>query len=131
MKMILTFVIMMFSATLTAPPNYSVVVFEAEGINYYEPLIKAIVDYESKGDIFAFNFLEQACGPMQIRPIRIDHYNRMTGSSYTTEDCFNMEVSREVFLYFARGKSYEKAAKSWNGSGLMTINYWKQIQKRL
>ena len=129
--MTLTFVILMFSAILTAPPNYSVVVFESEVINYYDPLIKAIVDYESKGDIFAFNFLEQACGPMQIRPCRIDHYNKLTGSNYTTEDCFDMKLSRDVFLYFARGKSYEMAAKNWNGSGPMTINYWNQIQSRL
>lgn len=129
--MILMFVILMFSVPLYAPFEKVVYIERSEPINYYDPLIKAIVDYESKGDVFAFNFLEQAAGPMQIRPCRIDHYNKLTGSNYTLSDCFDMKLSRKVFLRFTNGKDWEHAAKNWNGSGPMTINYWKQIKKRL
>jgi len=129
--MILMFVILMFSVPLYAPFDKVMYIEHTEPINYYDPLIKAIVDYESKGDIFAFNFLEQAAGPMQIRPCRIDHYNRLTGSKYTTADCFNMELSRKVFLRFTKDRSYEIVAKEWNGSGKLTVGYWLQIQKRL
>lgn len=109
----------------------SLYIVRAESINYYEPLIKAIIDYESRGDIYAFNFKEQACGPMQIRPCRINHYNKITGSNYKTWDCFDLTVSQEVFMKFAKGKTYEQAAKDWNGSGPMTVIYWDSIQVRL
>jgi hypothetical protein len=100
-------------------------------INYYDPLIRAITNYESKGDIYSFNFKEQAAGPMQIRPCRIAHYNQLEGTHYNTGDCFNYELSRKIFLRFARGKTWEKAAKNWNGSGVQTIAYWDSIQVRL
>jgi hypothetical protein len=131
MKMILTFVILMFSVPLYAPFDKVMYIERTEPINYYDPLIKAIVAYESKGDIFAFNFLEQACGPFQIRPCRIAHYNRLEGTNYTTADCFSMELSRKVFMRFTNDKDWEHAAKDWNGSGPLTINYWKEIQARL
>ena len=82
-------------------------------INYYEQLIKAIIEVESGGNIYAFNPLESAAGPMQIRSIRIAHYNELTGSNYRLEDCFDLELSRKVFLYFTRGRSYEIVARAW------------------
>lgn len=122
---------MAFLSDLSAPPNPVVYIAIPEEINYYDPLIKAIVMVESKGDIFAFNFLEQAAGPMQIRPCRINHYNKLVGSNYTTADCFDMELSRKVFLLFAQGKNYSQAAKDWNGSGPMTLEYWQKVKQAL
>jgi hypothetical protein len=104
---------------------------QAKSENYYEPLMKAIIHYESRGNIFAFNPKELAAGPMQIRPCRIEHYNRLTGSNYTIQDCFDEELSKKVFLQFAKGKTFEQAAKNWNGSGPLTEIYWDSILVRL
>lgn len=129
--MILTFVILMICVPVFAPSVMVVYIEKPEAINYYEPLIKAIVAVESKGDTFAYYAPEQATGAFQIRPCRIAHYNQLTGMNYTLNDCYDYEISRKVFLYFAQGKTYEMAAKNWNGSGPMTIEYWKLIQAKL
>ena len=129
--MTLALIFSMFLTVISAPPNGSAVVFEAEEINYYEPLIRAVVTVESKGDIFAFNFLEQACGPFQIRPVRINDFNRRTGSNYKADDCFDYELSRKIFLYYCQGRNYEVCAKSWNGSGPMVKDYWRKVKREL
>lgn len=121
----------MTTLPVTAPREDVLYIAETEAINYYDPLIKAIVDVESKGNVYAFNFFEQAVGAFQIRPCRINHYNELTGSNYTTDDCFDYELSREIFIYFAKGKSYERAARDWNGKWSLTKNYWKRVKSRL
>ena len=121
----------LFLSNAKAPDTKVVYIAVPEEINYYDALMRAIVMVESKGDIFAFNFLEQAAGPMQIRPCRINHYNKLVGSNYTTADCFDLELSRKVFLRFAQGKNYSQAAKDWNGSGPMTLDYWKLVKAKL
>jgi hypothetical protein len=80
---------------------------------------------------FAFNALENAVGAFQIRQCRIEHYNKLTGKNYTLDDMYDFNKAKEVFLHFAAGKSFEKAAKSWNGSGPMTETYWQKVQKHL
>lgn len=97
----------------------------------YESLVKAIVSVESNGNPLAYNKAEGAVGAFQIRQCRIKHYNKLTGKNYTHEDMYDFDKAKEVFLYFAAGKSFEQAAKNWNGSGPMTINYWKKVQKAL
>jgi hypothetical protein len=103
----------------------------AEKISYvesnYDALIEAIGYYESHNTDIIVNEKEQAYGRLQIRQCRVEHYNRLTGKSYTLKDMFDFKKSREVFLYFAEGKTYEQAAKSWNGSGPRTITYWDNI----
>ena len=68
-------------------------------------------------------------GHFQIRQVRLDHYNRETGLNHVLNDCYDYELSREIFLYFARGKTYEKAAREWNGHGKMTDEYWRKVKK--
>lgn len=34
----------------------------------------------------------------------------------------------EMFVYFAQGKTMERAAKDWNGSGAMTEIYWNKVK---
>ena len=34
-------------------------------------------------------------------------------------------------MYYTQGRSYEKVAKSWNGSGPKTIDYWKKVKSKL
>jgi hypothetical protein len=106
-------------------------------ISTYEPLIKAIFKYESHNDTLAYNPNEEAYGGLQIRPCRLNHFNKLTGLNYTLIDMYNFDKAKEVFLYFAthngrgrlvKNKSYEQVAKNWNGSGIMTIKYWDAIQ---
>jgi hypothetical protein len=104
----------------------------------YDPLIKAIGHLETHNCDTLINKKEQAYGRLQIRQCRLDHYNKLTGNSYTLKDMFDFTKAKEVFLYFAthngngkpiKGKSYEQVAKNWNGSGPLTLSYWDAIQK--
>ena len=107
-------------------------VISLEALNYY-PLVEAVFKWETRGsmDTLSYNAREGAYGGLQIRQCRIEHYNRLTGRNYTLEDMYDFEKAREVFLYFAKGKTFEQAAKSWNGSGPMTIKYWEGVKTYL
>jgi hypothetical protein len=115
-------------------------ILESNGIHSYDPLINAIFIHESGGDQFAINELEMAVGPGQVRQCRVDHYNKLMGTSYTLSDFFSFDLTKEMFLYFTchngngnpiPPKTYEKASKDWNGSGPMTITYWNNIKALL
>lgn len=129
----MTMIIILLSAfmDLLAPGNRSAVIFEQEGINYYEPLVRAITKVESMDGKYVWNQQEDAVGWFQIRKIRVDHYNQLTKSTYKLTDFYDYDLSRDMFLFYARGKSYERAAKDWNGSGKMTIEYWKKVKRYL
>jgi len=131
MKITLTIIFLSFFTLCFGPEHQVGYITSVEGINYYDPLIKAVVMVESRNGKYLYNDFEGAVGYFQIRKCRIDHYNKLTGSNYTLNDCYNYELSRKVFLYFAKGKSYEKAAKSWNGSGKQTLAYWKLVSNAI
>jgi hypothetical protein len=103
----------------------------------YDLLIKAIFHYETNFNTLAYNIKENAVGGLQIRQCRIDHFNKLTNKDYTLQDMYDFNKAKEVFLYFAthnnRGKvvhkSYEQAAKNWNGSGPATECYWETVQQ--
>ena len=86
---------------------------------------------ESQNGKYLYNAKENAVGWFQIRPVRVIHYNQLTGSNYVLNDFYDYDLSRKMFLYYASGKTYELAAKNWNGSGPMTKDYWRKIQKQL
>jgi hypothetical protein len=44
---------------------------------------------------------------------------------------YDYEISRKVFLFYTKGRNFEAVAKSWNGSGKLTIIYWDKVQKVL
>ena len=113
------------------PEHLCLYIEKAEGINHYEPLIKAITRYESFNGVYVWNAKEEAVGWFQIRPCRVDAYNKATGSHYILTDFYDYNLSRKMFLFYAHGKSYEQASKDWNGSGKMTIDYWKHIKTLL
>lgn len=99
-----------------------------------DPLIDAIFWVEAQYDTLAYNPVEQATGGLQIRPIRLEDYNKRTGKDYQMKDMFNFEISKEVFLYYARQigfDDWETIARKWNGSGPKTIEYWEKVQTRL
>lgn len=132
MRRIALIILILFLSLKAYSPIIKVVYISTpESINQYNRLFKAICRVESSGNILAYNSEENACGVAQIRSVRILHYNRLTGKDYSLEDCYSPEVSKEVFLFFAQGKTFEKAAKDWNGHGVKTIAYWNKVKKYL
>jgi len=120
-----------FAVAAFAPGNNSVFIPVPLKINPYRPLIYATAMVETLGNPLAYNEHENAVGIFQIRQVRVDEYNRRTGSKYTLPDMFNYSISEEVFLYFASRVGpydFERISKSWNGSGPKTENYWKKIK---
>jgi len=133
-KMKLLILIILFSLKAFAPSERVMYIPEGTGFNPYERYVRAVTWVESQGDTWAINVHEQAVGPFQIRPIRVDHYNRLLGTDYKTWDFFDYDLSRDMFLYFAdRYGPYniDLAVKRWNGSGRMTIDYLKRVKAKL
>jgi len=124
----------MATLRVTAPEVTVGYIYCSESVDVYERLINAVTQVESLGDHLAYNLNEEAVGAFQIRPIRILDYNQRTGKEYTIENCFNYDVSEEVFLYYAKligYPDYEKIARDWNGSGEATLIYWEKVKKHL
>lgn len=98
--------------------------------NCYDSVINAIGWFEALDNDSAYNQKEDAYGRLQIRRSsrRVEHFNLATGKNYTYEDMHDFKKAREVFLYYAQGKTQEQAAKDWNGSGIMTVVYWMNIE---
>jgi hypothetical protein len=136
LKKILFVTILLFSLIfrLSAPRRESIIILNSEPVNPYKNLIQAIGIVETKNDTLAYNPIEKAAGYFQIRPIRLEEYNRQTGSNYTMNDMFNYKISEKIFLYFADligPYDLEQIAKKWNGSGKLTISYWNRIKEYL
>ena len=127
-KVLLVIIFSCIMNMLLAPKSEALLVFISPEINYYAPLIKAITWVETKDGLFLYNPEEQATGYFQIRPIRLQDYNSRTGKMYTMNDLYDYNISKEIFLYYTQGRSYERVAKSWNGSGPKTIDYWKKVK---
>jgi len=129
--------IILFSlhAILASAPDIKVAfVCVPRPVNAYDRLVKAVVQVESAGDTLAYNPSEKAAGAFQITPIRLLDYYRRTGNNYKTEDCFNFEISKEIFLYYAKQigyPDYETIARNWNGSGKATLVYWEKVKSNL
>ena len=117
-----------------APETTVTYILASEPVDAYDRLIKAVVLVESAGDPLAYNLTEEAVGAFQIRPIRILDYNQRTGKNYKIEYCYNFDISKEVFLYYARKigyPDYETIARNWNGSGKTTQGYWEKVKSKL
>lgn len=119
---------LLLSVKLFAPEFRAFYLIADEPISGYEPLVRAVTWIESMDGLYVYNPAEEAVGWFQIRQCRVDHYNRLLGTSYVLEDFYDYALSRKMFLYFAAGKSFEQAARQWNGSGPMTIDYWNRIK---
>jgi len=130
-KLTTVLLLMIFAVNLFAPEYKSLYILPGEKISFYEPLIRAITWKESRHGKYVWNPIENAVGWFQIRPIRVEDYNRKVGTSYRLEDFYSYELSREMFLYYAKGKTFETAAKNWNGSGPKTIDYWNDVKLNL
>ena len=129
-----TLLLLSFTFRVSAPSRESLLILDSRPIEPYKPLIRAIGIVETMCDTMAYNPIEKAVGYFQIRPIRVEDYNKRTGSKYTMKDMFNYEISEKVFLYYAAQigpYDFEKIARRWNGSGPRTIHYWNRIKKYL
>jgi hypothetical protein len=131
------FFVIFFSlmASRAAAPDLKVIfIMKAEPVNAYDRILMAVFHVECQGNLRAYNPLEEATGPLQIRPIRLLDYNLRTGNKYLLEDCYDFSISKKIFLYYAKKTgypNYETIAKNWNGSGKMTADYWEKIKPNL
>jgi hypothetical protein len=102
-------------------------------MNEYDRLIKAIIKVESNGDRYAFNSHEGAYGSFQVRLCRLTDYNRLNGLKLSLNDMYDYEISRKVFLYFTKGRSYEVVSRAWcsgeNGTKKASEDYWNKVKK--
>jgi hypothetical protein len=116
----------------SSPSRESFVIFETPPVEAYKSLIFAIGFVETRNDTLAYNPREEATGIFQIRPIRLEDYNRRTGKNYKMKDLFNYSISEKLFLYYADQigpYDMEQIARRWNGSGHMTTYYWNRIKE--
>ena len=130
-RLILIFIFLVVCRILPAPGYSTLCIIQPQEINEYERLINAVTWVESRHGRYVYNADENAVGWFQIREIRVKHYNKLRGTNYVLEDFYDYELSREMFLYFAVGKSYEKAARNWNGRWKLTSGYWKKVRDNL
>lgn len=103
-------------------------------------LMEAQIFVESRGNRFAVSPFGDY-GILQIRQIKLDDYFQKTGIRYTLQDCFNPEISKEIYLFYAERigvdpENWETIARAWAG-GLSrakhecTLNYWILVSKQL
>jgi hypothetical protein len=133
-KIFTTVFFLMLVINVFAPSGESLVIVRTTPVEPYRSLIQAIGMVETQFDTLAFNPLEGAVGYFQIRPIRLEDYNDRTGHNYSMNDLFNYKISEKIFLYYASEigpYNFEKIAKTWNGSGKSTIQYWEQVRRLL
>lgn len=106
----------------------------------------AVVLVESTGNDDAYNPIEQAAGPAQIRPIALHDVNRILEHQgrdrrYTLQDRYDREKSYEMFViltthYEGTGATPEERARRWNGGTgwrdkPQTVVYWNKVRKHL
>ena len=133
-KSLVSLLLIFMFITTSAPDSNSIIIPGSAPVEPFSRLMHAIAMVETMGNTLAYNEFENAVGIFQIRQVRIDDYNRRTGSSFLLEEMFNYENSKRVFLYFASltgPYDFERIAKAWNGSGPKTTLYWDRIKKFL
>lgn len=133
-KVILFTFLLLFASRSFAPNQKAIAIFYEPPVEPFSKLIYAVGMVEGKCDTLAYNEFEEAAGYFQIRPIRLEDYNRRTGSSLTLNDMFDYQKAEKVFLYYAHligPYNLEKIARNWNGSGARTTEYWNQVKKFL
>jgi hypothetical protein len=126
MKIILLVILFFIAVKLFAPGITQFCIEKAEKINPYGRIINAITTVESLNGRFLYNPIENSVGWFHIRQIRVTDYNQRTGSNITLQDCYDYEVSKTIFLYYAcqyRPDEYEKISCEWNAGP-----NWKQIK---
>lgn len=97
--------------------------FEQE-LKYWNKVISAIIQVESKGDSLACSPSGKYIGAMQIAKILVDDCNEYAkmkkyNLNYTYDDRYSLNKSKEMFILIQRrynkNKNIHKAIKIWNG----------------
>jgi len=127
-KTLLLILVSCYCHLLPAPERRELLIVNNNAINAYDRLIEAIVHVETDHGKVLYNPKENAVGYFQIRQIRVDDYNWRTKSNYKLSDFYDYDLSRKMFLYYTKDRSFEKIARSWNGSGPMTKIYWSKVK---
>jgi hypothetical protein len=133
MKRILLIVFMLSLAiTPFATTEREIAIAAGEAINPFTEVWNAACIVESQGDASAYNDQDPnggSHGIVQIGHMKLDDYNADNGTSYTLEDCYDVNISRKIFMwhYMQYGTDIETACKAWNGSGPMTEIYWLKV----
>ncbi|OFY74940.1 MAG: hypothetical protein A2V46_13475 [Bacteroidetes bacterium RBG_19FT_COMBO_42_7] len=133
-KLMFTILFLVICFGAEAPESNTFLVLESPGIRPFSVLMYATAMVETMGNNLAYNGFENAVGIFQIRQVKVDEYNRLTGRKFILTDMFEYANSEKVFLYFASRVgpyNFEKIAKAWNGSGPKTEFYWKRIKEYL
>lgn len=132
MKALFTLLLLLICIKVYGPENLRLFILKHEVINPYEKLYKAICMEESSIRSNIINQEEQAYGIVQIRQIRLDDYQRLTGKHYELKDCLKTSVSKEIFMFYAMRYNNDLSliARKWNGSGRETYKYWNRINKK-
>jgi hypothetical protein len=110
------------------------VIIDNAPVEPFKRLVNAIGMVETRYDTLAYNPVEEAVGFFQIRPIRVEDYNKRTGSNYQLKQMYDYKISEKIFLYYASKlgpDNFEQIARNWNGSGPKTIYYWNRVRKYL
>lgn len=132
MKRILFITLLFFTVVVSSSPGrVEVCIIKPYQISIYDKLIKAIVFVECSNNHFKVG-THNDTGPFQITPILLKDYNQRTKNNYKLEDCFDYELSKKIFLHYAKG-SFEKVARCWNGgnNGMnkeSTKVYWHKVK---
>jgi hypothetical protein len=133
-RYILVSVLLSVTFKALAPSRESFIILSPEPVNPYKRLIYAIGMVETRCDTLSYNPVEEAVGYFQIRPVRLDDYNKRTGKNYDLGDMYNYSIAEKVFLYYAHQigpYDLEKISRRWNGSGPKTYHYWNRVKKYL
>ena len=93
-------------------------------------VINAIEEVESNRDPYAINAKENALGCLQIRPIMIADYNRITKENLSHDIAYNRAmayiIASTIFNHYMKGIESPNAkhlAFIWNGGG----SAWKRV----
>jgi len=129
----LTLILSFIFRVAICPPHQELYIPKSEPINIYDNLIKAIITVESNNGKYLYNEFEGAVGYFQIRQCRIDDYNNATGLNHALNDCYDYELSRKVFLYYTKGRSFETISRAWcsgeHGTKRASQDYWNKVKK--
>jgi hypothetical protein len=102
-------------------------------IDNTERIIKSFAKIESNFDSLAVNIKENAVGYLQIRPIMLAEFNRLTGKNYSLNDRYSKAKSIEIFLTIQKLRNptfdLRKAANLWNAGHVShgNLEYFKLI----
>jgi hypothetical protein len=133
-KIICSTIFLLLASFAFAPDTKSIVIVENQPVGPFKKLVYAVGMVETMNDTMVYNPVEEAIGFLQIRPIRLKDYNERTGSNYSMNDMYNYNISEKIFLFYASQigpYNFERIAREWNGSGIKTIEYWKQVKEYL